>query len=97
MAFCYPPLTSCARVILPKLILDRSGIELFFLPPYSPELNPDEYVNRALKTEIRSRAPAKIESLKARTLRFMAKMDRSTRHILKIFEIEEVRYAASVC
>lgn len=75
----------------------KDRIELFFLPPYSPELNPDEYVNRALKTEIRSRAPAKIESLKARTLRFMAKMARSTRHILKIFEIEEVRYAASVC
>ncbi len=31
----------------------RDRIELFFLPPYSPELNPDEYVNRALKTKIR--------------------------------------------
>ena len=23
----------------------KDRIELFFLPPYSPELNPDEYVN----------------------------------------------------
>ena len=26
----------------------KDRIELFFLPPYSPELNPDEYVNRKL-------------------------------------------------
>lgn len=45
----------------------KDRIELFFLPPYSPEINPDEYVNRALKTDIRSRALAKIESLKKRT------------------------------
>jgi transposase len=42
----------------------KDRIELFFLPPYSPEHNPDEYVNRALKTDIRSRAPAQIEKLK---------------------------------
>lgn len=30
----------------------KDRIELFFLPPYSPELNPDEYVNRAVKTDI---------------------------------------------
>ena len=75
----------------------KDRIELFFLPPYSPEINPDEYVNRALKTEIRSRAPAAIDSLKQRTLRFMAKMSRSVRNIKKIFENEHVRYAAAVC
>lgn len=75
----------------------KDRIELFFLPPYSPEINPDEYVNRALKTEIRSRAPAKIENLKKRTQRFMSKMAGSARKILKIFEIEQVRCAAAVC
>lgn len=75
----------------------KDRIELFFLPPYSPEINPDEYVNRALKTDIRSRAPAKIESLKKRTQRFMSKMANSARKILKIFEIEQVRYAAAIC
>mgnify|MGYP002103559369 CR=1 FL=1 len=51
----------------------KDRIELFFLPPYSPNLNPDEYVNRALKTEIRSRASAKIESLKKLAIAFMGK------------------------
>lgn len=39
------------RVHKSKLVKDwveahKSRIELFFLPPYAPELNPDEYVNR---------------------------------------------------
>lgn len=76
---------------------NKNRIELFFLPPYSPELNPDEYVNRALKTDIRSRAPAPVEGLKKRTMKFMSKMARNTHRILKIFEIEPVRYAAAFC
>ncbi len=34
-------------------------IELFFLPAYSPELNPDEYLNNHLKSNIHSKPPAK--------------------------------------
>ncbi|MDR1085793.1 MAG: transposase, partial [Deltaproteobacteria bacterium] len=34
---------------------DRSNkIELFFLPPYSPELNPDEYLNNIIKNKMQS-------------------------------------------
>ena len=36
---------------LPKI---KDRIELFFLPSYSPELNPDEYLNSDLKGQIRS-------------------------------------------
>ena len=72
-------------------------IELFFLPLYRPEINPDEYVNHALKTDIRIRAPAEIGSLKKRTQRFMSKMANSARKMLKTFEIEQVRYAAAIC
>lgn len=74
----------------------KDRIELFFLPPYSPELNPDEYVNRALKTDIRSRVPKANDELKTRTEQFMKKMARSACRIKRIFEIEQVRYAA-VC
>lgn len=70
-------------------------IELFFLPPYSPELNPDEYVNRAVKTDIRSRAPARVESLKKRVRTFMKKMSKKVRWINKIFENPHVQYAAA--
>jgi len=33
---------------------NKSRIELFFIPPYSPELNPDEYLNHALKLQVHS-------------------------------------------
>jgi transposase len=34
-------------------------IEVFYLPAYSPELNPDEYLNNDLKGRIRSGSPAR--------------------------------------
>ena len=30
----------------------QDKIELFFLPPYAPESNPDEYLNHALKLSV---------------------------------------------
>ena len=29
-------------------------IEVFYLPPYAPQSNPDEYLNRDFKTQLRS-------------------------------------------
>lgn len=33
---------------------NRQKIEVFFLPPYAPEYNPDEYLNHALKLSVHS-------------------------------------------
>lgn len=38
---------------------NKDKIELFFLPAYSPELNPDEYLNNHLKTNVHSKPPAR--------------------------------------
>ena len=32
----------------------KDKIEVFFLPPYAPEYNPDEYLNHALKRSVHS-------------------------------------------
>ncbi len=32
----------------------KSEIEVFYLPPYAPECNPDEYLNHALKLSVHS-------------------------------------------
>lgn len=37
----------------------RDAIEVFYLPSYSPELNPDEYLNCDLKVGVHSGAPAR--------------------------------------
>ena len=72
----------------------KERIELFFLPPYCPELNPDEYVNRAVKTEIRSRAPTKTPQLREKVSQFMEKMSCTVEWILNIFTNGPVAYAA---
>lgn len=44
----------------------RDLIELWFIPSYSPELNPDEYLNRDLKTNVhQGRSPKTFEDLKS--------------------------------
>ena len=47
------------RVHHGKLVVEwvskhQDKIELFFLPPYAPESNPDEYLNHALKLSVHS-------------------------------------------
>jgi DDE superfamily endonuclease len=39
----------------------KDQIKVFYLPPYSPEINPDEYLNRDFKTVLRisDQAPSK--------------------------------------
>ena len=69
-------------------------IELFYLPPYAPELNPDEYLNRDLKTTIRSGPIAKtvaalIEKARACMERIAAMPDR----VRSYFRHEHVQYA----
>ena len=69
-------------------------IELFYLPPYAPELNPDEYLNRDLKTTIRSGPIAKtaaplLEKARMCIERIAAMPDR----VRAYFSHEYVRYA----
>ena len=40
----------------------KEKIEVFFLPPYSPEYNPDEYLNGDLKKKIRSGLPSRSQN-----------------------------------
>jgi len=42
------------KIVEAWLNKNNDYIRLFFLPPYSPELNPDEYLNHALKEDIHS-------------------------------------------
>ena len=44
-----------AKVVTAWLADKKDRIELAFLPPYTPESNPDEYLNRDFKTALRTR------------------------------------------
>ena len=42
------------RLVATWLEKHKDKIEVFFLPPYAPEYNPDEYLNHALKRSVHS-------------------------------------------
>jgi len=71
-------------------------IGLFFLPSYSPELNPDEYLNGNLKQKIRSGLPARSkEDLIKKTRSFMKTLQRKSHHVQGYFRHLKVTYAAA--
>ncbi|WP_459925923.1 IS630 family transposase, partial [Desulfatiferula olefinivorans] len=51
--------------------------ELFFLPSYSPELNPDEYLNCDLKVGVHSQAPSRTaDELKCNSISHLKKLQK---------------------
>ena len=74
---------------------NRERIEVFYLPSYSPELNPDEYLNGDLKHHIRSGLPARSEkALTKKTRSFMRKLQNRPEHVQNYFKHEKIAYAA---
>jgi len=73
---------------------NKERIEVFYLPPYSPEYNPDEYLNRDLKTMLRSsvRSESKKDLLQ-KTSAFMAFLLRTPERVISYFKHRHVRYA----
>ena len=53
----------------------KENIEVFFLPPYAPEYNPDEYLNHALKISVHSgQLPYTSEDISHKIQSFMRKL-----------------------
>jgi transposase len=70
-------------------------IELFYLPPYSPELNPDEYLNCDLKAGVHTGKPARSkDQLKRKVTSHMRMLQRKPGRVKKYFKHEKIRYAA---
>jgi transposase len=76
---------------------NQEQIEVFFLPPYAPEYNPDEYLNGNLKQNIRSGIPSRSQSdLETKTRSFMKTLQNRAHHVKKYFKNPSVMYAANV-
>lgn len=72
-----------------------SMIEVFYLPAYSPELNPDEYLNCDLKKGVHSGKPARNKKqLKAKAQSHMAMLQKKPSRVKKYFDNENIKYAA---
>lgn len=73
----------------------QDKIELFYLPSYSPELNPEERLNADLKQAIGRKVPARTKGkLKAVATQHMTEIERSPERVKAFFQDPRVRYAA---
>ncbi|MBC2732923.1 MAG: IS630 family transposase [Desulfobacteraceae bacterium] len=73
----------------------REKIEVFYLPSYSPELNPDEYLNRDLKLSVHRGKPARTKTqLKRKTIGHLRKLQKLPKRIIKYFKDPNIAYAA---
>jgi len=73
----------------------ESEIEIFFLPSYSPELNPDEYLNCDLKAGVHSGVPARTKKeLTKKAISHLRKLQKLPGRIKKYFKHPKIAYAA---
>jgi transposase len=73
----------------------RKQIEVFYLPAYSPELNPDEYLNCDLKVGVHTGVPATSKSELARkAIGHLRMLQKRPARVAKYFKHPKIAYAA---
>jgi transposase len=73
----------------------KGRIQLFFLPGYSPDLNPDEYLNQDVKTNAVGRQRPEDRPQMVRQIRsYLRSTQRRPEKVKSYFKHESVRYAA---
>jgi len=82
--------------VVQKWLLDhKDEIEVFFLPAYSPELNPEEYLNCNLMTGVHSGKPAQTkDQLKRKVNSHMRMLHKKPKRVASYFEHKCIKYAA---
>jgi transposase len=87
--------THKARLVKTFLERMKGKLRLFYLPPYSPELNPDEYVWNDVKNNAVGRSTItnakKLRSIAESRLRYLQK---NPAHVRTFFQSDTTRYAA---
>jgi transposase len=73
----------------------RDAIAVFYLRPYAPELNPDEYLNGDLKLAVAARTPARTKpELTQAAKSHLRSLQRRPARVRRFFEHPRVTYAA---
>jgi transposase len=67
-------------------------ISLFFLPPYSPEYNPDEYLNHDLKQSIGTQKQAdSVDDIHRNATAFLTDLESKPEHVSSYFDHPKVK------
>jgi len=84
------------KIVQAWLEKHKEKIEVFYLPPYSPELNPDEYLNNALKRDVHSGVlPRTKKDLRHKTESFMRRMQHNAEKVRNLFRHPALNYIGS--
>ena len=69
-------------------------LELFYLPPYSPERNPDEYLNQEIKANAkRQPRPHHVAGLKRMVRAYLHQLQQWPEKLSRFFWLPQVQYA----
>jgi transposase len=75
----------------------KDRIEVFYLPRYAPELNPDEYLNNDLKGQVHARGlPHNKAEVRSHIQEFMRRLLHLPEHVMSYFQHPSVQYAAAI-
>lgn len=83
-----------AHIVRAWLAQNADAIEVYYLPSYSPELNPDEYLNCDLKLGVHSRPPPRdIATLRKYVISHMRKLQNLPDRVMRYFRHRAIAYA----
>jgi transposase len=84
-----------AKIVKSWIEEHQERIALFYLPAYSPDLNPDEYLNQDYKRSANSKSiPQNVKELERNTKAYMESLQNNTQKVANFFGHEAVKYAA---
>ena len=76
--------------------MNKEQIELFYLPSYSPEINPDEYLNNDLKSGIGLKpTPKNHKQMKSNVKSHMIFLQKNPKRVARFFRHKSIEYAAA--
>jgi len=84
-----------AKPVKEWLAINRARITVEYMPAYSPELNPDEYLNSDLKANVhRRQRPRNMTTLEKNVRSHLTLIQRKPKRVRAYFGAKHIRYAA---
>ena len=84
-----------SKIVKQWLAEHKAFIEVYYLPSYSPDLNPDEFLNNDLKMGISKKPIKRAKGIWEKNAKqHMRSIQKKPQHIKNLFKAESVRYAS---
>ena len=84
-----------AKLVTAWIKKHENQIAIFYLPPYSPDYNPDEYLNQDYKRNAnKNNIPENLKQLEENTLTYMNNLVQNTKKVANFFKHPSIAYAS---